>query len=182
MQSHWNSPEKLGAFEEIIPRSKIYMFSCFYQPKGGGHFGERHAWLDKLPPFQGQWNSSLVFILSHDLLLLFTRTTSHSFAVFLKILGTVSRPVPGCPSSKPATPHGSPQLSRSLLFSSSSRRSPSKAPYYGSQLGADAGSAHRECPCCCCNEDLLKLQVINWFMEWFSSVLLPRHSRVLSFG
>ena len=90
---------------------------------------------------------------------------SHSFVLFLKILGTLSRPVPGCPSFKPASPQGSPQLSRSLLFSSSSRRSPSKASYYGPQLGADAGIAHRECPCCCCNEDLLKLQVINWFME-----------------
>ena len=102
-----------------------------------------------------------VFILSYDLLWLFTRITSHSFLLFLKILGTLSRPVPGCPSFKPASPQDSPQLSRSILFSSSSRRSPIKAPYYGPQLGADAGIAHRECPCCCCNEDLLKLQVIN---------------------
>ena len=159
------------------------MFSCFYQPKGEGHFGVRHAWLNKLPPFQGQWNSFHVFILSYDLLWLFTRITSHSFVLFLKIIGTLSRPVPGCPSFKPASPQDSPQLSRSLLFSSSSRRSPSKALYYGPQLGADAGIAHRECPCCCCNEDLLKLQVINWFMEWLSSMLLlPQHGWVLSFG
>lgn len=159
------------------------MFSCFYQPKGEGHFGVRHTWLNKLPPFQGQWNSFHVFILSYDLLWLFTRVTSHSFVLFLKILGTLSRPVPGCPSFKPASPQDSPQLSRSLLFSSSSRRSPSKAPYYGPQLGADAGIAHRECPCCCCNEDLLKLQVINWTQlnlvapTWVSPfVLLTRPS------
>ncbi|XP_068700460.1 uncharacterized protein [Montipora foliosa] len=112
---------------ERTQRKRMPSSSHHHVPKGEGHFGVRHLWLDKLPPFQG----------------------------------SVSLPVPGCPSSKPVSPQDSPQLSRSLLFSSPSRRSASKASYYGPQLSSDTGSATQpECSCCCCNEDLLKLQAL----------------------
>ena len=70
--------------------------------------------------------------------------------------------VPGCPCSKPVSPQGSPQLSRSSsLFSNPSRRSGCKTPYLSPQRTVDTTASLNECCCCCCNEDLLKLQVIG---------------------
>lgn len=77
--------------------------------------------------------------------------------------------VPGCPLYKPASPQCSPQLSRSSsLFSSPSRRTAAKVPYLTSQRSVDKPASLPECSCCCCNEDLMKLQVspsFAWSVE-----------------
>lgn len=68
--------------------------------------------------------------------------------------------VPGCPLYKPAPPQCSPQLSKSSsLFSGPSRRTAAKVPYLATQRSVDTLACLTECSCCCCNEDLMKLQV-----------------------
>lgn len=81
--------------------------------------------------------------------------------VFCCVTGALCLPgLPGCPCAKPVSPQASPQLSRSSSrFSNSSRRSAGKGPYLSVQRGVDSTASPYECSCCCCNEDLIKIQV-----------------------
>ena len=81
--------------------------------------------------------------------------------VFCCVTGALCLPgLPGCPCAKPVSPQASPQLSRSSSrFSNSSRRSAGKGPYLSVQRGVDSTASPNECSCCCCNEDLIKIQV-----------------------
>jgi len=77
--------------------------------------------------------------------------------------------VPGCPLYKPASSQCSPQLSRSSsLFSGPSRRTASKVPYLATQRGVSMPASLTECSCCCCNEDLMKLQVSCLYLSQLS--------------
>lgn len=107
-------------------RKRLSSSSHQHIPKGEGHFGIRHPWLDKLSPFHG----------------------------------SLSLPVQGCPSFKPISPQGSPQLSRSSLFSNPPRRTAVKARYHALLSSGEVGTGVHECCCCCCNEDLIKLQAL----------------------
>ena len=81
--------------------------------------------------------------------------------MFCCVSGALCLPgLPGCPCSKPVSPQASPQLSRSSSrFSNSSRRSASKGSYLSVPRGVDSTASPYECSCCCCNEDLIKIQV-----------------------
>ncbi|XP_020626407.1 Hermansky-Pudlak syndrome 3 protein-like [Orbicella faveolata] len=142
MEAVLNDKNRLDAFDvTVIPLCGIYLerigntrgkrqTSASHQhvPKGEGHFGARHPWLNELSPFQGS----------------------------LPLPG-----VPGCPLYKPAPPQCSPQLSKSSsLFSGPSRRTAAKVPYLATQRSVDTLACLTECSCCCCNEDLMKLQAL----------------------
>lgn len=142
METLLNDKNRLDSFSATaIQLSRIYLerienkqrkrqasISHQHIPKGEGHFGTRHPWLDKLSPFQG--------------------------ALCLPGL-------PGCPCSKSVSPQASPQLSRSSSrFSNSSRRSASKGSYLSVPRGVDSTASPYECSCCCCNEDLIKIQAL----------------------
>lgn len=101
-------------------------------------------------------SSAFLVYLFHLLLLVLIRSV-----VFCCVTGALCLPgLPGCPCAKPVSPQASPQLSRSSSrFSNSSRRSAGKGPYLSVQRGVDSTASPNECSCCCCNEDLIKIQV-----------------------
>ncbi|XP_077998493.1 BLOC-2 complex member HPS3-like [Glandiceps talaboti] len=112
--------DQLSGNTKSLPHSHL--------PRGNGHFVSRHAWLDQLPPFQG--NRSLVQQCE------FYRT--QSFARVSPPQGFRTTSPQGF--MKSGSPRGLRPSSPQTI-----RYSPTRDP-------------SEPCPCCCCNEDLLKLQ------------------------
>ncbi|XP_013379633.1 uncharacterized protein LOC106151090 [Lingula anatina] len=107
-------------------------------PKGRGHFGKRQAWLDEMTPFKG------------------TQSIFHQPCTKLQLSAAQSK-LRHRIASDPVQINRSRQAA-DLVTPEMKQRSSENLDVH-TVVREKAGNVEGECSCCCCNEDLLKLQV-----------------------